>query len=263
MYIDRAVSVVAVRTATGDFRIQCQMLKFVPRQATIPQSQVNKAVFYSLGTFYPRTSATSCYLNRMLEQAVIRRLLLAPPALRSSLINHSTRQIRMLQPARNSSNLQSVLQPSFWAGLIPKPLRRGSGKAVKKPRSKEWNPATFFIVSLLLIGSMSIQMIALRHDFSTFSRRADVRIELLKEIIERVQRGEEVDVEALLGTGDPQKELEWEEGRLNCYASTSKLILAGSHERNRERGRFVGGISTEEGKATGSDQEYQSNRTRQ
>jgi hypothetical protein len=83
---------------------------------------------------------------------------------------------------------------------------------VKKPKSKEWNPATFYIVIFLLIGSMSIQMIALRNSFATFSRRADAKIDLLREIIERVQRGEEVDVEGLLGTGDPKKEKEWEEG---------------------------------------------------
>lgn len=55
-------------------------------------------------------------------------------------------------------------------------------------------------------------MIALRNDFAAFSRRADVKIGLLREIIQRVQNGEEVDVERLLGTGDSQKEKEWEEG---------------------------------------------------
>jgi hypothetical protein len=84
---------------------------------------------------------------------------------------------------------------------------------VKKPKSTDWNPATFFIVIFLLIGSMSIQMIALRNDFTAFIRRADAKIDLLLEIIKRVQNGEEVDVEGLLGTGDPEKEQEWEEGK--------------------------------------------------
>lgn len=61
---------------------------------------------------------------------------------------------------------------------------------------------------------MSIQMIALRNEYATFSRRADARIGLLKEIIERIQKGEEVDVEGLLGAGDKEKEKEWEEGLL-------------------------------------------------
>lgn len=56
-------------------------------------------------------------------------------------------------------------------------------------------------------------MIALRNDFAAFSRRADAKIGLLKEIIERIQKGEEVDVEGLLGTGDEKREKEWEQGK--------------------------------------------------
>ncbi|KAL8972078.1 MAG: hypothetical protein Q9183_000733 [Haloplaca sp. 2 TL-2023] len=63
----------------------------------------------------------------------------------------------------------------------------------------------------LLIGSNAMQMLALRNEFTAFSRRADAKIGLLKEVIERVQRGEEVDVKGLLGTGDPEKENEWEQ----------------------------------------------------
>jgi hypothetical protein len=119
---------------------------------------------------------------------------------------------------RYSSTIPSITQPSFWKTLVPKPLRksensRSGGKG--KAKSKEWNPATFYIAIFLLIGSMSIQMITLRNEFSTFSRRADARIDLLKEIIERVQKGEDVDVDGLLGTGDPNKEKEWEEGLWN------------------------------------------------
>lgn len=151
----------------------------------------------------------------MLEKLVLRRLLIAPPALRCSLLSSATgRAIHTSSSHRYSNSVPSVTQPSFWASLIPKPLRRTShltGSA-KKPKSKEWNPATFFIIIFLLIGSMSIQMIALRNDFAAFSRRTDAKIDLLREVIERVQKGEEVDVEGLLGTGDPEKEKEWEEG---------------------------------------------------
>jgi len=55
-------------------------------------------------------------------------------------------------------------------------------------------------------------MIALRNDFAAFSRRADAKIGLLREIIERIQKGEQVDVEGLLGTGNREREEEWEEG---------------------------------------------------
>lgn len=64
----------------------------------------------------------------------------------------------------------------------------------------------------LLIGSNAMQMIALQSEFTTFSRRADAKIGLLKEVIGRVQKGEDVDVKGLLGTGDPEQEKEWEQG---------------------------------------------------
>jgi hypothetical protein len=122
--------------------------------------------------------------------------------------------------------------------LVPKPLRRDSERAEKKRKVKQWNPATFFIISLLLIGSMSIQMISLRNEFSSFNRRADVRIGLLKEIVEKIQKGEEVDVEGLLGTGNLEKEQEWAEGELYLLWRIVKtntvptLTLDGSHEGN-------------------------------
>ncbi|KAI0887446.1 uncharacterized protein GGS22DRAFT_109596 [Annulohypoxylon maeteangense] len=119
------------------------------------------------------------------------------------------------QFTRQASSAPSIIQPSFWKSLVPKPFRRSEQAAdwgaPKKPKSKEWNPATFYIVIFLFIGSMSIQMIALKKDFDTYVRRAEVRIGLLREVVEKLQRGEEVDVEKTLGTGDAEKEKEWEE----------------------------------------------------
>lgn len=56
-----------------------------------------------------------------------------------------------------------------------------------------------------------MQMIGLKMRFSLSMNRADAKISLLNDVIERVQKGEEIDVAALLGKGDKQKELEWEE----------------------------------------------------
>lgn len=61
-------------------------------------------------------------------------------------------------------------------------------------------------------------MIALRSEYATVSRRARAKIGLLREVVERVQKGEDVDVEGLLGTGNEAKELEWEEGTLSDCA---------------------------------------------
>ncbi|KAI3394158.1 hypothetical protein diail_3168 [Diaporthe ilicicola] len=142
---------------------------------------------------------------------------------RSPALFRPTATRRMIpQTPRHSARLVSmqprVAETSFWKSLIPKPLRRenrtgGKGGApAAKPKSKEWNPATFFIGIFLLIGSLSIQMIALHKSFDAFMRRSDVRIGLLREVVERIQNGETVDVEKVLGTGDPDKEAEWEEG---------------------------------------------------
>lgn len=54
-------------------------------------------------------------------------------------------------------------------------------------------------------------MIALKNEDAAFTRRADAKITLLKEIIERIKNGEDVDVEGLLGTGDKDREKEWED----------------------------------------------------
>lgn len=132
----------------------------------------------------------------------IRRALLAPTTFRTTAF--------ALQGARFVSSLvPEVAQPSFWKSMVPKFLRRSDKPKRSKKKSKEWNPATFFIVIFLLIGSMSIQMISLKKDFEAFTRRADVKIALLREVVEKLQKGEEVDVEKELGAGDAEKEEAW------------------------------------------------------
>lgn len=105
--------------------------------------------------------------------------------------------------------------------MVPKPLRRSpEGQAVEaavkvagRPWwSREWNPATFYIAIFLCIGSMSIQMISLKKGFDAFMRQSEVKIGLLREVVERIQKGEDVDVERMLGTDDPAQEAEWEAG---------------------------------------------------
>jgi hypothetical protein len=136
---------------------------------------------------------------------------------------------RAVQGVRRASSitesLPRVVQPSLWQSLVPKPFRssESSPRAKKASRSDEWNPATFYIMIFLLIGSNAINMIALKNDFVKFSRHADHQIAKLREAIELVRQGREVDVEAMLGTGDPEREKDWEESvyahqRGNCYS---------------------------------------------
>jgi hypothetical protein len=74
---------------------------------------------------------------------------------------------------------------------------------------------------------MSIQMIALKNTHEAFERRSNAKIGLLREIIERIQKGEEVDVEGLLGTGDAKREKEWEEGKFPFYMFYEEQWKAG------------------------------------
>lgn len=152
--------------------------------------------------------------------SLIRRATFLCPKACSVVAVRSTSRYLSSYSAQSSESLPRVVQPSIWQSIVPKFLReRQSNKRqespMKRERSKEWNPYTFFIIMFLLIGSNAINMIALRKDFTSYSRKADAKIALLKEAIERVQAGEDVDVKKLLGTGDPEKEQEWEEG--NCY----------------------------------------------
>lgn len=60
-------------------------------------------------------------------------------------------------------------------------------------------------------------MIAVKTGHANFVRQSDVRIGLLREVVEKLQRGEKVDVEQVLGTGDPAREKEWEESKSHMF----------------------------------------------
>lgn len=133
------------------------------------------------------------------------------------LTRHFTQSVARFQEA---SNVPRVASQSLWHAVIPKAFRRPSDpvsvverEKLKSTKSKEWNPATFFIAIAILIGSNAIQMIALRNERLHFSRRTDAQLQLLRETIQRVRNGEHVDVEKTLGSGDPAREQEWEEGK--------------------------------------------------
>jgi hypothetical protein len=51
----------------------------------------------------------------------------------------------------------------------------------------------------------------LKSETARMSYEADAKLALLREVIRRVQSGEEVDIRKELGTGDPVKEKEWED----------------------------------------------------
>jgi hypothetical protein len=95
--------------------------------------------------------------------------------------------------------------------MIPKPFKNRSEQAA----SREWNPMTSYIILGLLVGSQAIQILWLKQDRGHSLRKAEAKIGLLKEVIERVQRGEDVPVESMLGTGNTESEKEWAESMLD------------------------------------------------
>jgi hypothetical protein len=128
-------------------------------------------------------------------------------------------QFQTISRRHNSTHfLPTILQPAFWRNIIPKALRNRRPQpeegAIPPPRAKDWNPATYFIVIFLLIGSQAIQTIALQNSFTHFSQQTEARLSLLRDVLKRVQAGENVDVEAELGTGDEVKEKQWADGKL-------------------------------------------------
>ncbi|OJD12661.1 hypothetical protein AJ78_06783 [Emergomyces pasteurianus Ep9510] len=125
-------------------------------------------------------------------------------------VSKSLSQRRYLATGRA---VPKILEPSMWTSLVPKFLRNRSlrGTETTQRKSRGPNPATFYVIIFTLIGSQAIRMIMLRNEYANYTRSADAKIRLLKEVIERIQKGEDVDVKRLLGTGDEAKEREWEE----------------------------------------------------
>jgi hypothetical protein len=104
--------------------------------------------------------------------------------------------------------LPRVAQPSMWQSMIPRVLRERS----QQPKPvKKTNPANFFIWIYLLIGSQAIRILTLKNERREDNRIADVKLRQLREVVERLGNGEDVDVEKMLGTGDETQELEWEQ----------------------------------------------------
>ena len=63
----------------------------------------------------------------------------------------------------------------------------------------------------ILVGSNAINILALKREMLNFSRKTDAKLTLLRDVLKRVKSGEDVDVEKLLGTGNPEQEKEWED----------------------------------------------------
>ncbi|KAK5070789.1 hypothetical protein LTR64_007434 [Lithohypha guttulata] len=112
---------------------------------------------------------------------------------------------------RAAPHLPRILQPSLWETVFPSTLRSKTRSLFSEQQRKPRNPATYFIWIYLLIGSQAIRIIQVKNEHNTFARKAEIQIEKLREVVRRLQAGEDVDVEKVLGTGVPEEEEAWEE----------------------------------------------------
>ncbi|KAK5048355.1 hypothetical protein LTR84_006025 [Exophiala bonariae] len=117
-----------------------------------------------------------------------------------------------------SSFVPRLAEGSVWQSIIPKSLRDRWNGVDNSGKKKPANPATYFIWIYLLIGSQAIRIMGVQTEFNTYMRKADIKLNKLREVVEKLQKGQEVDVEKALGTGDEIQEQEWEEALAELVA---------------------------------------------
>lgn len=138
------------------------------------------------------------------------------------------------------TRLPSVASPSFWKSLIPRPFRRPANateaaeRAVRRDAgAEERRTGIVFLILGILVGSNAINIIAIRREMLNFSRQTDAKLELLREVVQRVKNGEDVDVKRALGTGDPEQEREWEQ--VMKELEETDMLLENSKKREAKR----------------------------
>jgi len=166
-------------------------------------------VFHLKLTRATSNAITLHHATKTMESSILMRQLLRTPAsCRAYLAQSRAFSLSPTIPHARYISTPTILRPSFWASMIPKPLKDRTAA----PKSREWNPATPYIILSLLVGSQAIQILWLKQERAHSLRKAEAKIGVLREVIERVQNGEDVDVEKVLGTGDAESEREWAEG---------------------------------------------------
>ncbi|KAK4508313.1 hypothetical protein PRZ48_002051 [Zasmidium cellare] len=118
----------------------------------------------------------------------------------------------------DGSRLPRVANPSFWASLVPSFLRRSKDAHTAEERARrrdagadERRTGIAFLIMGILVGSNAINITSIRRDMLNFTRQTDAKLETLREVVQRVKNGEDIDVKKALGTGDPDQEKEWEQ----------------------------------------------------
>jgi len=73
----------------------------------------------------------------------------------------------------------------------------------------------------------------LRREALNFSRETEAKLAVLRETIEKVKNGADVDVRSTLGTGNPEREKEWES--VISEMENTDMLLEGKRKRQDQR----------------------------
>lgn len=138
------------------------------------------------------------------------------------------------------TRLPRVVNLSFWSSLVPRFLRRATTEEEAAARAKRRNigaeekrTGLIFLLLGILVGSNAINIIGVKREMLNFTRQTDAKLELLREIVERVKRGEDIDVKKALGTGDVEQEREWEQ--VIQELERTDMLLEGRKKRDAKR----------------------------
>ncbi|KAI9755584.1 MAG: hypothetical protein M4579_004232 [Chaenotheca gracillima] len=104
--------------------------------------------------------------------------------------------------------------------------------ALAQSERGECIPANFFDLYKFSTGFMVALMSPHGLDSENSSEQVKEKVDLLREVIRRVQEGEDVDVEGLLGTGDEVKEKEWEKVVEELQAEEKSRKMPSEKTRN-------------------------------
>jgi Family of unknown function (DUF5321) len=110
----------------------------------------------------------------------------------------------------------------------------GAGEAktstpIKSPPTPWYKQPSFLrkITNVLLLSSFINTTIIISQYKSLLADiewRSKERVKTLKETIARVREGKEIDIRAALGTGDPDMEKAWEDGKSPVPSFMSSLV---------------------------------------
>jgi hypothetical protein len=122
-----------------------------------------------------------------------------------------------------NSPLKSLGRRHFTPAINPAPRIVGVGDAksttpIAPPQLPWYKQPRFLrsIVNILLLASFANSaaiILSYKSQIREISWQSKERIRTLKETIEKVRKGEPIDIRAALGTGDPEMEKRWKEGK--------------------------------------------------